>query len=641
MIIGTAGHIDHGKTALVRALTGIETDRLKEEKERGISIELGYAYTPLPNGDVLGFIDVPGHERLIHTMVAGAAGIDFALLVVAADDGVMPQTREHVAILELLGIKRGAVALSKADRVDAARIAAVRADLDAALASSRLLGAPVFELNATDATDAGVVALREHLGEAAAQHAARRDDGLFRLAIDRVFTLAGHGTVVTGTAFAGQVRPGDHFVLMPSGAPVRVRSVHAQNRASELGRAGQRCALNLAGIEKDAIARGDWLCDPRALRASTRLDVRLDCLRGAAPVAGWTPLHLHFATTHRIAHVVPLEGDSIAPGTAGYAQLVFVQPVCATAGDRFIVRNPQAARTLGGGVVLDPLAPGRKRRSAARLAYLGAIERMLEGAGIAGLLELAPFGLADHELMYLTGQALERIVVPDAAVAIALNGAEQRVLMPRVRWQALRAQALEALHEFHRAQPDEAGVTQERWRRIAAPALPAPLWRVLVDELLHEGEIARESAWLRLPGHAVTLSAAEQPLAEKLRHELGAAGFDPPWPRELARRLAAPEERVRTVLRKLVRLGEAHQVVPDLFYPGERVRALAEIAATVARRDGRIEAAHYRDAIGLGRKRAIQILEFFDRVGYTRRVRDAHVLRGDGAAFGPHQAPGE
>jgi selenocysteine-specific elongation factor len=335
MIVGTAGHIDHGKTTLVRALTGVDTDRLKEEKARGISIELGYAYTPLDNGDVLGMIDVPGHEKLVHTMAAGACGIDYALLVIAADDGIMPQTREHLAILQLLGVTRGAIALTKADRVDAARVAQVHEEIRAWLAATPLADAPMFDTNATSPDDAGVQALLRHLRDMAVAWCARRDDGLFRLAVDRVFTLAGQGTIVTGTVFAGRVATGDTLMLESAHRAVRVRSIHAQNRAADVGRAGQRCALNLAGIDKDAIARGDWIVDARLANPGERFDVELTLLADAdITLQHWAPLHVHIGTLHRVAHVALLEGDTLAAGCSARVQLVFDTPVCALPGDR-------------------------------------------------------------------------------------------------------------------------------------------------------------------------------------------------------------------------------------------------------------------------------------------------------------------
>jgi selenocysteine-specific elongation factor len=381
MIVGTAGHIDHGKTSLVRALTGVDTDRLKEEKARGITIELGYAYTPLPDGEVLGFVDVPGHERLVHTMVAGVGGIDFALLVVAADDGVMPQTREHLAILELLGITRGAVALTKIDRVDDERIRAVTAQIAAALATTALSNAPLFPLTATALDNPGVAALRAHLHTAAASCPRRAEDGFFRLAVDRVFTLPGRGTVATGTARAGRVQVGDTLAVMPVGTLVRVRSIHAQNRDTGIGRAGERCALNLVGIEKTALARGDWLADPQALVPSTRLDVHFRRLADGRVLANGAPLHIHIGTTHRVARMVLLEGDRLNAAASARVQLVFAAPICASAGDAFIARDAQALHTIGGGVVIDPCAPARRRRSPERLAYLDSIERLLMGQG--------------------------------------------------------------------------------------------------------------------------------------------------------------------------------------------------------------------------------------------------------------------
>ena len=437
MIVGTAGHIDHGKTTLVRALTGVDTDRLKEEKERGISIELGYAYTASGVGDELGFIDVPGHERLVHTMVAGACGIDFALLVVAADDGVMPQTREHLAILELLGVAHGAVALSKADRVTGQRLQQVQAELAAVLAPTPLRAAPVFPLNACAPDDPGVAALLRHLHEAAAQLPSRRDEKLFRLAVDRVFTLTGHGVVATGTVFSGRVQAGDTVHVMPAGAPARVRGIHAQNQASATGQAGQRCAINVAGVDKDAIARGDWLADPRLFVPTTRIDARLRLLADSGVrLVSWAPLHVHLGTTHRVAHVVLLESERQSAGEAARVQLVFDAAVCAAPGDRFILRDAQAAHTVGGGVVLDPYAPSRRRRSPERLGQLDALERLVEGQGLAPLLQQARYGVPMTALVRLTGFAPDRVPLPADALVIEA-GPERFVFMPRL-WLELR-----------------------------------------------------------------------------------------------------------------------------------------------------------------------------------------------------------
>jgi selenocysteine-specific elongation factor len=636
MIIGTAGHIDHGKTTLVRALTGVDTDRLKEEKARGISIELGYAYAPVDDGgrdapdvaagdDILGFIDVPGHERLIHTMVAGACGIDFALLVVAADDGVMPQTREHLAILELLGVSRGAVALTKMDRVDDARIQEVSAEIAAVLAPTILNGAPIFPLNARSPVDPGTESLRCHLHEAAAEFPGRSDQRLFRLAVDRVFTLSGHGTVVTGTVFAGQIQTGDTVTVMPSGTEVRVRSIHAQNRPADIGRAGQRCALNLAGIETSAISRGDWLADSRVFVPTTHVDVRLRLLTTDAVslLKPWAPLHVHLGTGHHVAHVVPLE----TAATTVRVQLVFDSPICVTPGDRFIVRDAQAIRTVGGGVVLDPFAPARKRKSTERLRWLEALEKWVAGEGLASLLQVAPRGLKLSDLVRLTGLPQEHISLPAAAVTI--DTSHERFLLDPTHWAALRDRAVAALVNFHAQVPEEPGPDIGRLRRIAVPELAVPLWQALVDTLVQDQLVVRSGPWLHLPEHAVALSPEDQELAQKLQPLIATGRFDPPWVRDLAAVSHEAEERVRAVLRKSVIQGTLYQVVRDLFYDRECIGELAGIFTKIAAEHGRVEAARYRDVLGIGRKRVIQILEFFDRVGYTRRVKNAHVLRQD------------
>jgi selenocysteine-specific elongation factor len=629
MIIGTAGHIDHGKTTLVRALTGVDTDRLKEEKARGISIELGYAYLPRPDGEMLGFIDVPGHERLVHTMVAGACGIDAALVVVAADDGVMPQTREHVAILDLLGIAAGAVAVTKVDRVAAGQVAEVAAEVARLLAPTGLHAAPLFTVNASAAGDPGVASLAAHLATLRAALPRRRTAAYFRLAVDRVFTLAGHGTMVTGTVFAGSVAAGDSVMLLPAGVAVQVRSIHAQNRPAAVGVAGQRVALNLAGVEPQRIRRGDWIADPRGLEATTRIDARLGLLADAGSALGpWAPVHVHFGATHRTAHVVPLEEQSLAPGGTGRVQLVFDAPVCGAAGDRFIIRDAQAARTIGGGVLLDPRAPPRRRRSPERRRYLDAIERLLTDGALAPVLEARPWGLSIAELALATAAPVDLADLPEDARLISTGArATEQFAVAAGHWAGACERVLDALAAFHAQAPDEPGPDAARLRRIAAPGSAARLWRALIEELVAAGAVERSGAWLRLPGHAAALTARDHATAQQLEPLLVAGRFDPPWVRELARQSGEPEARVRQVLAALGRDGRVHQVVHDLYYPRAALQSLSGVLAQLAADDGRIPAARFRDAIGVGRKRCIQILEFFDRVGYTRRVGNFRVLR--------------
>ncbi|PNS09489.1 selenocysteine-specific translation elongation factor [Solilutibacter silvestris] len=635
MIVGTAGHIDHGKTSLVRALTGIDTDRLKEEKARGISIELGYAYVPIEadtaedSATILGFVDVPGHERFVHTMVAGATGIDFALLVIAADDGVMPQTREHLAILELLGVRHGAIALTKVDRVDQQRVADVEAEIATLLAKSPLRESLLFACNSTSTDDPGITALRDHLHAVAAspRHDAGNDlrDELFRMPVDRVFTLPGHGTMVTGAIHGGQIETSATPRLMPAGTTVRVRSIHAQNRASARAVAGQRCALNLAAIACEDIARGDWIADPRAFVATTRVDVRLRLSVDAPPLRNWTPLHIHWGTMDRLAHAVVLDDGDGERGAL--VQLVFAAPVCAMCGDRFIARDSGANTTIGGGIVLDPNPPQRRRRSPARLAWLSALEQLAAGDGIAPLLQEAPTGVAMSALVRYCRRPAERIALPEDMLRIATR--DDTFIILATHWQALRAKVVVAVSEWHVRHPDEPGIDSGRLQRSTLPNLAPGLWQALLHDLQANGTLQRLGAWWCLPGHDSAPPEHERALLQRLVPLLHAGGFDPPWVRTLATQTGEDEEKTRGILRRAAARGELFQVVPDLFYDPRRIAELAATLAALVQDGGATDAAAFRDAIGLGRKRSIQILEFFNRVGYTRRVGDTHRPRDD------------
>ena len=637
MIVGTAGHIDHGKTTLTRALTGVHTDRLKEEQARGISIELGYAYLPLADGTVLGVIDVPGHEKFIRTMASGVTGIDFALLVVAADDGVMPQTREHLAILQLLGVTRGAVALTKIDRADGERVAQVERDIGALLAATPLAGSPVFPTNASADNDPGVAALLAHLAQVARSLPQRDERRLFRLGVDRVFTLSGQGTVITGTALAGTATVGDTLQLAPAGLETRVRSIHAQNRAADAGVAGQRLALNLAGIGRDAIERGSWIVAPELAQCSERIDVELSLLPDSGVhLKAWSPLHVHLGAAHQLARAVVLDGDTLSPGQTARVQLVFEAPMHAVPGDRFVVRNAQATQTVGGGMVLDPFGPARKRRSPARLAWLDALTAFVAHGNYASLLGQSPLGLRESLLVRLSLLPAAVIALPDDTRRIALRGGDALLLAPQAL-AALDERVLAALATFHARAPDEAGPELWRLKRIVDAEMEDALWSFLVDGLLAGGAVMARGAHLHLPDHSVELTTAEQAMAEPMLAALEQGRFEPPWTRDLSRTFGVEEEATRRLLRKLAKAGQINQVVHDLFYHPAALAELALLVRQLAQQaeaqgglpegSGSVGAATFRDASGLGRKRAIQVLEYFDRVGYTRRVGNGHLLR--------------
>jgi len=634
MIIGTAGHIDHGKTSLVRALTGVETDRLPEEKRRGISIELGYAYLHAPDGhsqDIsLGFVDVPGHERLLHTMLAGATGIAHALLIVAADDGVMPQTREHLAVVALLGVAQGTVAITKIDRLDpatrAARLDAVHAEVRALLAPTALAAAPLFDVSAH--TGEGIAALRAHLCDAARQHgAAGAQDTAraFRLAVDRSFTLAGVGTVVTGTVASGRVQVGDELCITPQRRTVRVRGIHAQNLRAESAHAGQRCALALAGVAKDEVQRGQVVCAPAIALCTTRLDVQCQLWEGEArALRSGTPVHAHLGACDVVGAIVLLDRDALAPGDTALAQLVLHGSVAAWHGDRGVLRDASATRTLAGVRVLDPFAPQRYRRTPERLAQLAAQALPGRAARIAALLAHAPLGLDLAQTA--RAEALpgpETLPLPPEAIPLA---GSSLALAPSALG-ALQAHTLERLRAFHAASPEEIGPDARRLRRLAAPRASDALWQHVVDSLMERQALARSGHWLHLPEHAARMNATEEALAQRIRPLLLAGAFDPPWVRTLAQDLGAAEALVRQTLASMARRGEAFQVVKDLYYPLPTLERLAAMARDGMADGAALQAAAFRDATGLGRKRAIQLLEFFDRVGFTRRVKDAHLLR--------------
>jgi len=638
MIVGTAGHIDHGKTTLVKALTGVDADRLPEEKVRGITLDLGYAYAPLADGSVLGFVDVPGHEKLIHNMLAGATGIDFVLLVIAADDGPMPQTREHLELLGLLGLDHGAVALSKCDAVDAERVVEARDEIAVLLAGTRLEGSPVFALSATRGD--GIAELRAHLDAVAAAHQEHRADGRFRLAIDRCFTLSGIGTVVTGTAFSGKVGAGDTVIIAPAGhdgLKARVKSLHVQDRPAPGGQAGDRCALALTGdFEKKDIERGMWVVDPAVARPPhlplMRVQVELRVPAAQPALKHWTSVHLHLGAADITGRVALLEGDQIAPGATALAEILLDRETVTVRGDRFVLRDASAQRTVAGGRVLDCFPPSRHKRSPARLAFLAALRdddpaaslRLLADQSAAGV-DLVRFA-ANWNLAADAAAALWLV----AALRVVRNGEEQ-IGFSVAGWQALVDRLLAALATEHQRAPDMVGVERERLRRLTLPTLARAAFDALVAELLAAGRLAASRAWLHLPEHQAALAAGDRDLFGILKPLLDAQPFAPPRVRDVAHASGTAEDVVRQLFRRVARAGELYPVAHDHYFTADTVARLAALVAELNTEQGAVRASALRDRIGGGRKVAIHILEFFDRIGYTRRVRDEHVLRSTGS----------
>ncbi|MCU0123976.1 selenocysteine-specific translation elongation factor [Pseudomonas vlassakiae] len=632
MIVGTAGHIDHGKTALLQALTGQAGDQRQEERARGMTIDLGYRYAALAEGAALtGFIDVPGHERFIHNMLAGAHGIDLVLLVVAADDGVMPQTREHLAIIELLGIPQALVVISKCDRVEPARLAEVQAQIRELLAAGPYAKARQFPVSSI--TGQGIEVLRRALLEAEVRVRQRSARGGFRLAVDRAFAVTGAGVVVTGTALAGRVSAGDTLLLGKAGKPVRVRGLHAQNQVALVAEAGQRVALNISAerLAVEHVHRGDWLVPEWLHAPSVRVDIELCLLPGETRLfEHFSAVHVHLGTQDVTARVALLEGETLAAGQRMFAQLLLNAPLQAVHGDRLVLRDQRAQRTLGGGKVLDPFAPSRQRRSEQRLRQLQVLRDAdgLEEA-LPALLASALGGLDPQRLERQFNRQRDTWLLPNDVLVVATR--QGPLLFAQGQWQALRQQVLVQLARFHEQEPDQLGPDRDRLRRFAALPLERPAFVSLLDELLNDEMIASSGPWLHLPDHKVQLSAVDSALWERLQPKLLAGEYDPPWVRTLATEEHCAEADVRLLLRKLARLGLVHQVVRDLFYPEVTLRRMAELLLRQANDTPVVQVAAFRDMLGIGRKRSVQILEYFDRIGLTRRVADQRYIRADSA----------
>jgi selenocysteine-specific elongation factor len=627
MIIGTAGHVDHGKTALVRALTGVDTDRLKEEKARGITIDLGFAYLPTQDSTSIGFVDVPGHGKFVHTMVAGAGGIDFALLVVAADDGVMPQTREHLAIMDLLGVDSGIVALTKVDLVSDKRRKDVSAEIVDALAGTSLEGSTIVAVSVVSGE--GIDALRDDLIERVHSVGRRDSPRQFRLAVDRSFVLAGIGTVVTGTVLSGAVTGGDHVIVSPSGIAARVRSIHAQNRPADRGNAGDRCALNLVGegIAKDAIRRGDAVLAPELHAPTDRIDARLKVLASEPkPIAQWMPARLHHAAADVEARIVLLSDQPIAPGCDAYVQLVLEKPIAAAVGDRYVLRDTSARRTIGGGCFLDLRAPTRKRRTPERIAVLDACsidppERALLAlaGGAPGYVDINAFA---RDRM-LSVDEISRLADTLGLVRIPFAGT-QAAFQDQV-WTRL----LETIHDkvaaYHADNPDLAGIGRERLRLAFKPLMPSPLFVAVLQHLSRGQKLVLDGAWVRLPEHQARLTAGDQTLWSDVRRLIeGEERFRPPRVRDIAKIIDRLETDVRRLFKVLGRLGNVDEVAHDHFFLRPTVAEMVDIASDLAAKApmGEFTAAQFRDRLDNGRKVAIQILEFFDRHGVTLRRGD-------------------
>jgi selenocysteine-specific elongation factor len=640
MILATAGHIDHGKTALVRALTGVDADRLPEEKRRGLTIDLGFAYASLPDGTELGFVDVPGHERFLPNMLAGVLSIDRVLLVVAADDGPRPQTLEHLDILELIGVGELAGVVTKIDRVEPPRVEAVAGEVRGLLAAAGFAESPIFPVSSR--TGEGIPALTGYL-QASARLAARERaavpiSGLFRMPIDRAFTLPGIGLVVTGTVAAGSVAPGDRLVVSPSGIPVRIRGLHAHNRPIETAASGERCAINVAGSfpEGGEPRRGDWVLASERHAPTARLDLSVRASRFAeTPLRDGLPVHLHLGTTDVVGRAAVLGQRAIDQGEAGFVQIDLEYPIAALWGDRVVLRDHAARHTLAGGHVVDPFAARRGRRQPARLAVLAVLatadpaEALARLLAIEGVVDLPQFALARNlapaELDSLT-QAGGFLRVGPARASVAVTPARLAALGDRI---------IDALDAWHRAQPDALGPSRPALIAQLRSEAPEAALDAALAALATAARAVRQGPIWRLPEHQPRLTRADERLWERVGPLLAVDDLRPPRVRELAAELSLELQAVERFLARAERLGRVARVADNRFFLPETLARLAEIAGELAESspEGTFTAATFKDRSGVGRNLTIRILEFLDKMGVTRRVGDARIVLRGGEVF--------
>ena len=633
IVIGTAGHVDHGKTALIKCLTGVDTDRLKEEKERGITIELGFASLSLPDGRVLGVVDVPGHERFVRNMVAGAAGIDLVVMVIAADEGVMPQTREHLQICTLLGIRKGFVALTKIDTVDEAWLTLVREDVREFLRGTFLEDAPVVPVSSL--TGAGFPELIETIGRVAEAVEEAADVGLFRLPVDRVFTMKGFGTVVTGTLMSGRVTIGEEVEIFPVGLRARVRGIQVHNRLVDTAEAGQRTAVNLQGVDRAVIERGYLLAGKGTLVVSQRLDCVYRHLAGAArKLKNRTLVRLHTGTSEVMARMILLDRDELEPGEEANAQLVLDAPLAVVAGDRFVVRSYSPVTTVGGGVILDPLSAKHKRFAERVLEEF----RLLSGGGeterLAVVMARAGIGgITEPRLVVRTGirraelrRHLEGMF--SARSAILVDREETRVLSGTV-YAGLQAGIIGELKGYHEQFPLKEGISREELRTTLGldDGAGQKIFSMALRELEKRGALIAEKEHVRLKGHHVQLKGEMGDLRETIAAAYRQGGLSPPTVKEILERFPDRKKEIASLIQVMTREGELVRISEDLNFHREALARLREEYRKFLDREGKATPASFRELTGLTRKFIIPLMEYFDMTKLTMRAGEHRILR--------------
>jgi len=631
IILGTAGHIDHGKTSLIKAVTGTDTDRLKEEKERGITIELGFASLDLPNGQHIGIVDVPGHEKFVKNMVAGATGIDIVVMVIAADEGVMPQTREHMEICTLLGIKHGFVALTKIDMVDEEWLELAMEDVREFTAGTFLENTPIVPVSAVK--EKGLQEFSRTLETICNQVPERSLSSLFRLPVDRVFTMKGFGTVITGSLISGRVQVGDTVMIYPSMITSKVRGIQVHNQGVTMAEAGQRTAINFQGLEKAAIKRGEMLALPGTLKPSFMVDLQLQYLASnKKPIKNRTRVRFHTGTSEIIGNLVLLDSEELSPGEKAAVQLRLDEPVCLVKDDRFVIRSYSPVRTIGGGQVLNPIPPKHKRFKADVVLGLQSLaERSTEEMIAYVIDQTGHAGAAFSDLVLMTNiteksleQQLQALL---SRKTVLLVDRDSRIYMHTNSFQQLRQNLTEHLERYHRTNPLKAGMPKEELKSKPPPNLSPKLFNLLMNQMLKDGDISVVEDTVHLASHTVALGADQEDIRDKIIKTYKQSGLQPPYFKELGRQLSADPSRARDVLNLLVKEGRLVKVKEDLFFDADAVTRLKQRLVEFLTLNGEISTPQFKEMTAASRKYVIPLIEFFDAQNFTIRIGDIRKLR--------------
>jgi selenocysteine-specific elongation factor len=631
VVLGTAGHVDHGKTALIKAITGIDTDRLKEEKERGITIELGFAPLVLPGGLRLGVVDVPGHERFVKNMVAGAGGLDMVILVIAADEGVMPQTREHLDICTLLGVKKGVVALTKTDLVDEDWLSLVQEDIREFLRGTFLEHSPLIPLSVV--ANRGLGELIAAIEEVASGIEESPDAGIFRLPIDRVFTMKGFGTVVTGTVISGTLKTGEAVEVYPGRIKAKVRGIQVHNETAESALTGQRAAINLQGVEKENIQRGNVLSHPNTLEPAARFDARLTYLPSAArKMKNRALVRFHTGTSEVIARIILLDRDDIGPGEESDAQVLLESPAAAMTGDRFVVRSYSPVRTIGGGEILDPLPRKHKRHHPAVIEEMKVLREGIDPERTSLIIRRAGLeGITAPLITVRTGINPRQVsgilqAMYSRKEALLWDREAQRVVSFPV-YQGLQERAVAAVRSFHEKHPLKAGMPKEELRMTLGNFIDTKLFNAAIRDLEKAGTVSVNRENIQIPDHRVHLEGDLEELRERIRRMYLEAGLAPPTVKELMEKLGNRTRDAGSVLKVMAGEGVLIKVDAELYYHADNLQKLREDYRNLLIRDGKSTPATFRDLTGLSRKFIISLMEYFDAAKLTIRVGDHRVLR--------------